>query len=123
MIPDDQLAVLHLRDRSYARLGQLRIDLEAGLALGVLASDRRSPPSPAVKDVAKVNAAAAAYATALHRHHRGLHSEFRWAIDRRALEYSPQACERHNAGRKKQLLKFVEDDDGIARRRSLSKSS
>ena len=37
MIPDDHLAVLHLRDRSNARLGQFRVHLEAALALGVIA--------------------------------------------------------------------------------------
>ena len=37
-------------------------------------------------------------------------------IDRRALEYSPYAIERTTAAARKQLLKFVEDDDAITGR-------
>jgi len=44
-------------------------------------------------------------------------------IDRRALEYSPYAIERTTAAARKQLLKFVEDDDKTTGPRSLSTSS
>ena len=40
-------------------------------------------------------------------------------IDRRALEYSPYAIERTTAAARKQLLKFVEDDDKTTGPRSL----
>jgi hypothetical protein len=36
-------------------------------------------------------------------------------IDRRALEYSPYAIEVTTPAARKQLLKFVEDDDGDTR--------
>jgi hypothetical protein len=56
------------------------------------------------------------------RQHRGLHSEFRWVIDRRALEYSPYVIERTTAAARQQLSNFVEDG-AVSRARLLSKSS
>ena len=90
------------------------------LPLGSLHSSPRASPAA---DAARVNAAVAAIATAFLVNIVVSIVSLVWVIDRRALEYSPYAIERTTAAARKQLLKFVEDDDEIAGPRSLSKSS